>query len=91
MYFLLAHLLSLCCLFALTLGFNAILLRFKIGESFFHLPAEETSAKIDEQKTQLKDRLITLESDLSDCRATMATLKKELYAKFGDNINLEDS
>ncbi|KAH9281296.1 Prefoldin subunit 4 [Echinococcus granulosus] len=63
---------------------------FKIGESFFHLPTEEVNEKVDEQKAQLKDRLVTLESELSDCKATMATLKKELYAKFGGNINLED-
>uniref|UniRef100_A0A5K3EXF5 Prefoldin subunit 4 n=1 Tax=Mesocestoides corti TaxID=53468 RepID=A0A5K3EXF5_MESCO len=63
---------------------------FKIGESFFHLLTDETNARIDEQKKQLKERLVTLESELGDCKATMATLKKELYAKFGDNINLED-
>ncbi|KAL5969775.1 Prefoldin subunit 4, partial [Taenia solium] len=63
---------------------------FKIGESFFHLSTEEANEKVGEQKAQLKERLVTLESELSDCKATMATLKKELYAKFGDNINLED-
>uniref|UniRef100_A0A0R3X2A5 LITAF domain-containing protein n=1 Tax=Hydatigena taeniaeformis TaxID=6205 RepID=A0A0R3X2A5_HYDTA len=63
---------------------------FKIGESFFHLSTEEANDKVGEQKAQLKERLVTLESELSDCKATMATLKKELYAKFGDNINLED-
>ncbi|VDD81454.1 unnamed protein product [Mesocestoides corti] len=62
----------------------------EIGESFFHLLTDETNARIDEQKKQLKERLVTLESELGDCKATMATLKKELYAKFGDNINLED-
>ncbi len=64
--------------------------RYKIGESFFHLPTEDASTKIEEEKTQTKERLVTLESTLGDCKATMATLKKELYAKFGDNINLED-
>ncbi|KAL5107307.1 Prefoldin subunit 4 [Taenia crassiceps] len=63
---------------------------FKIGESFFHLSTEEANEKVGEQKAQLKERLVTLESELSDCKASMATLKKELYAKFGDNINLED-
>ncbi|VDL63292.1 unnamed protein product [Hymenolepis diminuta] len=64
---------------------------FKIGESFFHLSTDETNEKIELQKKMLKERLITLESELGDCKATMSTLKKELYAKFGDNINLEES
>lgn len=65
-------------------------IRYKVGESFFYLSIDDTNAKIEEQKKQLKERLVTLGSDLSDCKAAMATLKKDLYAKFGGNINLED-
>ncbi|VDN10752.1 unnamed protein product, partial [Dibothriocephalus latus] len=63
---------------------------YKIGESFFHISTDETNAKVESEKQALKERIVTLESELSTCRSTMATLKKELYAKFGDNINLED-
>ncbi|KAL7058787.1 hypothetical protein AAHC03_013667 [Spirometra sp. Aus1] len=63
---------------------------YKVGESFFHISTDETNAKVESAKQAIKERIVTLESELAVCRSTMATLKKELYLKFGDNINLED-
>jgi prefoldin subunit 4 len=63
--------------------------RYKIGDSFFHLPLEQaqemlgtSTAKIDEDIGELEDKLGTI-------REEMTQLKVDLYARFGRTINLE--
>ncbi|KAF6775844.1 hypothetical protein AHF37_07494 [Paragonimus kellicotti] len=63
---------------------------YLIGETFFHLSTDDVNQKITAAKEEMKLRMVELEELISDSKARMATLKKELYAKFGNHINLEE-
>ncbi|KAF7233709.1 hypothetical protein EG68_12460 [Paragonimus skrjabini miyazakii] len=63
---------------------------YLIGETFFHLSTDEVNQEITAAKEVMKLRMVELEELISDSKARMATLKKELYAKFGNHINLEE-
>ncbi|THD23184.1 Prefoldin subunit 4 [Fasciola hepatica] len=64
--------------------------RFLIGETFFHLSADEVNEELNSAKETTKARMVELDELISDSKAQMQTLKKELYAKFGTHINLEE-
>ncbi|KAF8566211.1 hypothetical protein P879_05414 [Paragonimus westermani] len=63
---------------------------YLVGETFFHLSTDEVNQEITTAKEQMKLRMVELEELISDSKARMATLKKDLYAKFGNHINLEE-
>lgn len=62
---------------------------FLIGEVFINHSFDRTQILIEEFKEEIKNETKTLQSTASDIRAVMSDLKVKLYAKFGDNINLE--
>lgn len=45
---------------------------------------------LDQQKDKLADEMKAIEDELSGIRNTLAGLKKQLYARFGTSINLEE-
>ncbi|CAL8097255.1 unnamed protein product [Calicophoron daubneyi] len=63
---------------------------FLIGETFFHLPTDEVTNELSISKENMKLRMVELEDLITSSKAQMQTLKKELYGKFGKNINLEE-
>uniref|UniRef100_A0A183BED0 Prefoldin subunit 4 n=1 Tax=Echinostoma caproni TaxID=27848 RepID=A0A183BED0_9TREM len=63
---------------------------YLIGETFFHLSTDDVNEQLSANKETLKLRMIELEELISNSKAQMHTLKKELYAKFGNHINLEE-
>ncbi|KAK7285137.1 hypothetical protein RJT34_19897 [Clitoria ternatea] len=63
--------------------------RFQIGEVFAHVPKDEVESKIEQMKQVTTQKLEKLEEKES-VLAQMAELKKILYGKFKDSINLED-
>nr|CAX74246.1 prefoldin subunit 4 [Schistosoma japonicum] len=63
---------------------------YLIGETFFHLPNDRISDELSEAKEGLKLRLVDLEERIRDCKVHMGSLKKDLYGKFGNHINLEE-
>lgn len=64
--------------------------RFQIGEVFAHVAKEEVESRIEEMKEVTSKKLEKLEEEKETVVAQMAELKKVLYAKFKDSINLEE-
>ncbi|ERN01422.1 hypothetical protein AMTRI_Chr03g147660 [Amborella trichopoda] len=64
--------------------------RFQIGEVFTHMPREEVESKLDEMKEEAAKELERLEEERESVLSQMAELKKILYGKFNDSINLEE-
>lgn len=66
------------------------IVRFQIGEVFAHVPKEEVESRIEEMKEVTSKNLEKLEEEKVSIVAQMAELKKILYGKFKDSINLEE-
>ena len=65
-------------------------IRFQIGEVFAHIPKEEVEGRLEQMKEENVEHLKKLEEEKDSIVAQMAELKKILYGKFKDSINLED-
>ncbi|CAH8356037.1 unnamed protein product [Eruca vesicaria subsp. sativa] len=66
------------------------MVRFQIGEVFAHVPKDEVETRIEEMKEATIKSLEKLEQEKESLVLQMAELKKVLYAKFKDSINLEE-
>ncbi|KAK2402842.1 putative prefoldin subunit [Trifolium repens] len=64
--------------------------RFQIGEVFAHVPKDEVESKIEQLQEATTQKLEKLEEEKQSMVAQMSELKKVLYGKFGDSINLEE-
>ncbi|XP_073232462.1 prefoldin subunit 4-like [Porites lutea] len=62
---------------------------YRIGEVFIHLSSEETQEYLENAKSKLQEEVKSLESQSGEVKALLGDLKVKLYAKFGNNINLE--
>ena len=60
-----------------------------IGEVFVHCTQSDTIERLKEAKRELKREMNGLEERGGEYRQTLSDLKAQLYAKFGNNINLE--
>jgi prefoldin subunit 4 len=67
----------------------ALLLRYKIGDSFFHVNISQAQEMLEASSTRIEEDVSQLEDKLSTAREEMTQLKVELYARFGKSINLE--
>lgn len=65
-------------------------MRFQIGEVFAHVPRDEVETRLEEMKEATVKNLEKLEEEKKSIVSQMAELKKILYGKFGDSINLEE-
>lgn len=66
------------------------MVRFQLGEVFAHVPKEEVESRIEQMKEVTSKNLEKLEEERDSILAQMAELKKILYGKFKDSINLEE-
>ncbi|KAG9452546.1 hypothetical protein H6P81_005450 [Aristolochia fimbriata] len=64
--------------------------RFQIGEVFTHMPREDVEERLEKMKEDTSKLLEKLEEEKESVLAQMAELKKILYGKFKDSINLEE-
>ncbi|CAN0921091.1 Prefoldin subunit 4 [Linum grandiflorum] len=64
--------------------------RFQIGEVFAHVEKDEVETRIEVMKETTSKNLEKLEGEKVSILAQMGELKKILYGKFGDSINLEE-
>ena len=62
---------------------------YKIGEVFINQSLEQTQDMLQVSKDKLQCQIKKYENDVSDIKQVMSGLKHQLYAKFGDRINLE--
>lgn len=66
-------------------------IQFLIGEVFICNNLEKTQDLLKDTKNKKTEEIKGLESKVSEIQELMASLKKELYGKFGQkNINLEN-
>ncbi|EXJ66259.1 uncharacterized protein A1O5_10411 [Cladophialophora psammophila CBS 110553] len=63
--------------------------RYKIGDSFMHLPLAEAQELLSTQTTEIEGEVSVLEEELETIREQIRGLKAHLYARFGKGINLE--
>nr|GEU63389.1 protein SYM-1 like [Tanacetum cinerariifolium] len=64
--------------------------RFQIGEVFAHVPKDEVETRIEQMQETTAKHLEKLMEEKESILAQMAELKKLLYAKFKESINLEE-
>eukprot|EP00117_Sycon_ciliatum_P008352 scpid93254/ scgid11091/ Prefoldin subunit 4; Protein C-1 len=62
---------------------------YKLGEAFICVDQDSAQEMMESAKANAEKRLADLRAQQVELQATMAELKKDLYGKFGDNINLE--
>ncbi|KAJ0964773.1 hypothetical protein J5N97_025911 [Dioscorea zingiberensis] len=65
-------------------------IRFQIGEVFTHMASDEVEARLEKMKEEASKDLERLEEEKESVLAQMSELKKILYGKFKDSINLEE-
>ncbi|XP_030625173.1 prefoldin subunit 4 isoform X1 [Chanos chanos] len=68
---------------------DSLLVPYQIGDVFISHTQEETQEMLDAAKTALQEEIKELEGRVSAIQEVLGDLKVQLYAKFGNNINLE--
>ncbi|KAG7757779.1 hypothetical protein KL911_000755 [Ogataea haglerorum] len=64
-------------------------LNYKIGDSFVLMKQSEIVERLEKDQELLDSKIRELESQIEDIDQDLNNLKKLLYAKFGNAINLE--
>uniref|UniRef100_H2XVT6 Prefoldin subunit 4 n=2 Tax=Ciona intestinalis TaxID=7719 RepID=H2XVT6_CIOIN len=62
---------------------------YQLGEVFIQHNLEETQGLLEKEKDKYEQRMKQLKEEAGEIESMMKELKVQLYAKFGDNINLE--
>ena len=65
-------------------------MRYKIGESFLHIPLNRALKRVEKDKSSLESQIFDVSSRIGECEGEMQKLKTVLYAKFGSAINLDE-
>ncbi|NWI08099.1 PFD4 protein, partial [Crypturellus soui] len=68
---------------------DSLLIPYQIGDVFISHSQEETEGMLEEAKKNLQEEIEGLESRVESIQRVLSDLKVQLYAKFGNNINLE--
>ncbi|XP_041713905.2 prefoldin subunit 4 [Coregonus clupeaformis] len=68
---------------------DSLLVPYQIGDVFISHTQEETQEMLEAAKEQLQQEIKDLEGKVSAIQQVLGDLKVQLYAKFGNNINLE--
>ncbi|KAG0235349.1 hypothetical protein BGW41_000843 [Actinomortierella wolfii] len=63
--------------------------KYRIGEAFVSLPLADAQERIQKAQEKLDEEIDALKAQVDDAVDKMAALKKTLYARFGNAINLE--
>lgn len=64
-------------------------INYKVGDAFFLVDAETAISKIEHENEELSSKISEGETVIEALDDELDELKKQLYAKFGKNINLE--
>ncbi|XP_073537110.1 prefoldin subunit 4 [Phyllobates terribilis] len=68
---------------------DSLLIPYQIGDVFISHSQEETQDMLEGAKKGLQDEINSLQSRVESIQQVLGDLKIQLYAKFGNNINLE--
>ena len=74
----------------LLLDLYQYLCRYKVGETFLHLPLPRAMKRLEKDGADLDTKLLKLSESSQQCETEMKQLKVALYAKFGSAINLDE-
>nr|XP_054748492.1 prefoldin subunit 4-like [Lytechinus pictus] len=73
----------------LVLGDDDASIPYQIGEVFFNQSLEDAQQSVENAKTRMEEEIAGLEGQGDALKGELGDLKAQLYAKFGNNINLE--
>ncbi|XP_071785748.1 prefoldin subunit 4-like [Asterias amurensis] len=73
----------------LELGDDDASIPYMIGEVFVSKSVSDATALLEQAKVEKEDEISSLERQCESIKGTLSDLKAQLYAKFGNNINLE--
>ncbi|ETN68955.1 hypothetical protein RB195_003348 [Necator americanus] len=62
---------------------------FRIGQTFVHFDSDSMTSKLDQLREETEQKIKQLTDENDSSQKEMENLKRTLYAKFGDRINLE--
>lgn len=62
---------------------------YLVGEVFIMKTQEDATENINKEKEIVREEIAALKTKAADFEVIMSQLKADLYAKFGNNINLE--
>jgi len=65
-------------------------IRFAFGECYFEVTKDRADELLEEQKAKVDEEVAALDKEISGIKETLESLKKHLYGRFGQNINLEE-
>mmetsp|Transcript_40962 Transcript_40962/g.49713 ORF Transcript_40962/g.49713 Transcript_40962/m.49713 type:complete len:126 (+) Transcript_40962:175-552(+) len=63
---------------------------YVLGECFAIMPNDDAETRLQEELDKTQEKISALHDEESDIKSQMEALKKVLYGKFGDSINLEE-
>lgn len=64
---------------------------FQYGEVYTYLSVKDASVELEKKKEQVEEQINALQNKIKSVQDILADLKKQLYAKFGNKINLEEN
>lgn len=64
-------------------------IQYKIGEVFMFLKVNVAVERIEKENEKLDEQISTTSEEIDEIEEKLDDLKKALYTKFGNNINLE--
>ena len=64
--------------------------RYKIGEAFVHMPKSQAVERLEKDLATVEAESSSLSASADDTKEKMDELKRVLYAKFGQAINLDE-
>ncbi|XP_020388772.1 prefoldin subunit 4 isoform X2 [Rhincodon typus] len=68
---------------------DTMLVPYQIGEVFISHSQDETQEMLEAAKQSFQDEIHALQTRVETIQQVLSDLKIQLYAKFGNNINLE--
>ncbi|EAZ63689.1 hypothetical protein PICST_37933 [Scheffersomyces stipitis CBS 6054] len=64
-------------------------IQYKVGEVFIYMKVSKAVEKVELENEKLTDKISETSNLIDSYDESLDDLKKQLYAKFGNNINLE--
>jgi prefoldin subunit 4 len=64
---------------------------FQYGEVFTMLSVSDANSELEKKKKSIEAEIKSFEARVASTKALLADLKVQLYAKFGNKINLEEA
>ena len=64
--------------------------RYQFGECFFEVSKDDADELLEKHKEEAEAEIAALGEELDKIKETLQSCKTALYARFGNNINLEE-